>query len=123
MVSLAAPQQQAVNSAVTTTVTAVAGGYYVIDTATAAVTVNLPAGASSTDWITIQNAPASGPQVGGATPGHTITINPAAGETIEGSSSDSLGPPTSTVTAACRRYYPTGTNSGTAAGITGWATN
>jgi hypothetical protein len=107
-------------------INALPGTFYIIDTTAAAVTVNLPSGAGTTDWITIQNAPASGPQVGGGTPGHNITINAAPGETIEANASETLGPPVSPITAACRRYFPTSTNSGTGAGqagITGWATN
>lgn len=114
-----------VSSAVHTTWTAAVNTLIVIDTSTAAVTVTMPAGATAIigNSIIIKNAPANGPEVGGAVVGNTITIDPAAGETIEGNTSDSLGPPTEPYTEATRQYWPTSTNSGTSpgeAGFTGW---
>lgn len=120
---LAALTVSYVDSAVTTSFTAQPDVYYVIDTATAGVTVTLPTGTAIGHSIVIANAPANGPQRGGVVAGNNLTIDPGAGETIEGNASDTLGPPTSTVTAATRQYFPTGANSGSGAGqagFTGW---
>jgi hypothetical protein len=118
-----------VDSADTTSLDAELDTYYIIDTATAGVTITLPDGASSDGhWVIIQNAPAGGFQVGGSVAGNNVTIETSGSDdlVIAGSSSESLGPPTSTVTAACKRFFPTGNNSGTGAGeagITGWDEN
>jgi len=118
-----------IDSGSETSFTASLDTYYIIDTASAAVTVTLPVGADSDGhWVIIQNSPAGGYQVGGTVAGNSITIQSQSSEdiTTTGTTSESLGPPTSTVTAACRRYFPTGANSGTGsgqAGITGWDTN
>ena len=127
--SLYATPVSNVDSGSVTSFTASLDTYYVIDTATAAVTVTLPVGASSDGhWLIIQNAPADGYQVGGTVAGHDITIQTQASEdlVITGQTSQTLSAPTSTVTAACKRYFPTGANSGTGAGqagITGWDEN
>jgi len=117
-----------VDSGTDTAIDAELDHYYYIDTDDADVTVTLPSGEDATGghWIIIQNAPATGKQVGGSSVGNDVIIAAQAGETINGNSSETLGPPTSIITATCRRYYPSGDNSGTGAGqagLTGWDQN
>jgi hypothetical protein len=114
-----AQAQAYIDSSVTTSFTASPGTDYTIDTATAAVTATLPAAGTIGQVITLRNAPANGPQMGGTVTGNTLTILTTSPETFDdGTSSDTLGPPTSMITAACRTYYPTGP--GTQAGFNGW---
>jgi hypothetical protein len=108
-----------VDSSVTTLLDAQPGCFYIIDTSAAAVTVVLPAGIAIGDVITVQNFPAGGFQVGGTVAGNNLVIDTTSPELFDdGSSSQTLGPPTSAITAAARTYYPTGP--GSQAGFNGW---
>lgn len=97
-----------IDSAATTTFTAATDTYYVVDTAAAAVTAILPAGVALGHWIVIQNAPANGFQLGGTTAGNNVTVQGSSGETFEGTTTDTISPPTSTVTAAAHKFFPAG---------------
>jgi hypothetical protein len=111
-----------VNSADTTSVTAAVDTYYVVDTASTAVTITFPAGVAIGHWIIVQNAPAGGLQLGGTNPGHDVTVVAGDGETFEGDSSVTVSPPTSRTTAACRQYFPVGPESADQSGFgAGWA--
>lgn len=96
-----------VDSARTTSVTAEVDTYYVVDTASAAVTITFPTGVALGHWIVVQNAPAGGLQLpGGSNPGHDVTLVAGNGETFEGDSSVTVSAPMSRTTAACRQYFP-----------------
>jgi hypothetical protein len=108
-----------INSATTTMVTATPDTFYLIDTATAAVTVTLPASVEPGSVVSVQNFPAGGFQVGGTVVGNNLTIQTTSPETFDdGGTSQGLGPPSSEITAAARTYFPTGTDS--QAGYNGW---
>ncbi len=96
-----------VNSDQTKSVTAEVDTYYVVDTASAAVTITFPTAVTLGHWIVVQNAPAGGLQLpGGSNPGHDVTLIAGNDETFEGDSSVSVSAPTSRTTAACRQYFP-----------------
>jgi len=109
-----------IDSAVTSVLLASPDTYYVVDTVMTAVTITLPPMLPVGQVITIQNAPNNGLQMGGTAPGNNVNILTTYPETFDdGTASQALGPPTSTITAAARTYYPTG---GVAqAGFAGWA--
>lgn len=117
---LAALTQVYINSAFITSVTAVIDTYYVADTATAPVAITLPQGVPSGHWIVVQNAPNNGPQMGGGTVGNNVTVQAGGAETLEGSATDIVVPPVSTVTAAAHKYFPVGTSSGSSGFGAGW---
>ena len=119
MQSLPALIQTYIDSNVTTSFTAVSDTYYVVDTAIAAVTITLPIGVTIGHQIVIQNAPATGPQLGGVTVGHNITVNGGSGETVEGGS-DTIVPPTTLTTPASRKYFPVGSASSNSGFGAGW---
>lgn len=110
-----------VDSASTASLTAAADTYYIVDTATAAVTITLPSGIAIGHWIVVQNAPASGFQMGGAVTGSNVTVAAGSGETLEGASTDTVVPPVSTVTAAAHKYFPVGAAAATSGFGAGWA--
>jgi len=110
-----------VDSAQTTSVTAAADTYYVVDTASAAVTIKFPTAVAIGHWIVVQNAPAGGKQLGGTSAGHNVTLVAGAGETFEGASSVALSPPTGSTTAACRQYFPVGSQAAQSGFGPGWA--
>lgn len=120
MTDLAVLTQVYVDSGSTTTLTASANTFYVVDTAAHAVTITLPAGVAIGNWIIVLNAPLNGPQMGGTVPGHTITVAASGGETIEGSATTTRTPPTSLVTAATSRFWPVGAAPSSGFGA-GWA--
>jgi hypothetical protein len=97
--------------------------YYVVDTASAAVTITFPTGVAVGHWIIVQNAPAGGPQLpGGGNPGHDVTVIAGDGETFEGDSPVTIGPPTSRTTAACHQFFPVGPGQAGQSGFgPGWA--
>lgn len=118
-ISQAAQAMVYVDSSLNTVVEAVAGTYYVVDTAFAAVVIQLPPGAALGEVITVKNAPNNGAQMGGSVPGNNLTITTTSPEVFDdGSTSQGLGPPATLITAAARTYYPTGP--GAQAGFNGW---
>ena len=108
-----------VDSSITTTLTATVDTYYVVDTAVAAVTITLPVGVPIGHCIVVQNAPATGFQLGGSTTGHNVTVNAGGSETIEGGSA-TVVPPTTAATPAAQKYFPVGSASGSSGFGAGW---
>lgn len=120
---LSVPAFAYVDSAQTTSVIAEVDTYYVVDTASAAVTITFPAGVTLGHWIVVQNAPAGGLQLpGGTNPGHDVTLVAGNGETFEGDSSVTVTAPTSRTTAASRQYFPVDPSRAAQSGFgAGWA--
>jgi hypothetical protein len=106
-----------VDSGSTTALTAAVDTGYVIDTATALVTVTLPTGTPAGHTVIIKNWPLGGPQFGGIVTGHNVTVQAGPGESID-QGTDTVNPPTTPQTAATHKLVSTGP-AGWGAG-TGW---